>query len=76
MIKLSLKRFLFFLGTSINFYLDQAHRIGQYKYRFGFTTNKEVLKEMKYSGCVLIVYRPVCRKWSSESLIFLGQICC
>jgi hypothetical protein len=38
----------------------QAHRIGQYRYNFGFTTDKALLKEMKYSGCAVIVYRPVC----------------
>lgn len=34
--------------------------MGQYRYQFGFTTNKNVLKEMKYSGCSVVVYRPVC----------------
>ena len=55
----------------------QAHRIGQYKYRFGFTTNKEVLSEMKYHGSVLYVYRPVC-VLTYLALIFLltGQVCC
>jgi hypothetical protein len=49
---------LAYLSSCIPFY-PQTHRIGQYRYRFGFTTNKDVLKEMKYKGAAVVVYRPV-----------------
>mmetsp|Transcript_3611 Transcript_3611/g.5600 ORF Transcript_3611/g.5600 Transcript_3611/m.5600 type:complete len:449 (+) Transcript_3611:80-1426(+) len=37
---------------------DEAHQMGQTKYRFGFTSSKEVLEAMKYDGCSVVVYRP------------------
>lgn len=39
---------------------DRVFEKEKENYEFAFTTNPDVLKAMKYVGCVVIVYKPVC----------------
>ncbi|CAE7440816.1 PDIA3 [Symbiodinium microadriaticum] len=37
---------------------DEAQKALETKFRFAFTSNVELLKQMKYEGCAVVVYKP------------------
>ncbi len=39
---------------------DEVFEMEKNNFVFAFTANKQILEELKYDGCVVFVYKPVC----------------